>query len=102
MCRLLLETTLHSNDRGNPFGNNFIKRNLFTKMHCYMNEMNKKTQESHGCKQQVFRSGKNKDNQDLPVKGKTNVSEACNSADIVSKVARPEKQARKQRSNLHC
>ena len=70
-----------------------------------MNEMNKKTQESHGCKQQVFRSGKNKDNQDLPVKGKTNVSEACNSVskvDIVSKVARPEKQARKQRSNLHC
>ena len=67
-----------------------------------MNEMNKKTQVSHGCKQQVFRSGKNKDNQDLPVKGKTNVSEACNSADIVSKVARPEKQARKQRSNLHC
>ena len=40
-------------------------------------------------------AGRKKKQQDLTVIQKTNASEDCNSADIVSKVARLEKQARK-------
>ena len=53
----------------------------------------------------VFRSSENKDEQELPVKQKTNVSKDCNSADIVSKVVRLETEKRlkaekwKQRSD---
>ena len=46
-----------------------------------------------------FRSGENKDEQDLPVKQKTNASEHCNTADIMSKVVGLEEQAWKHRSD---
>ena len=47
----------------------------------------------------VFRSSENKDEQELPVKQKTNVSKDCNPADMVSKVVGLEKQAWKHRSD---
>ena len=47
----------------------------------------------------VFRSSENKDEQELPVKQKTNVSKNWTSADIVSKVVGLEKQAWKHRSD---
>ena len=43
----------------------------------------------------AFRSGENKDEQDLSVRQKTNASEDCNSADIMSEVLGLTKQARK-------
>ena len=47
----------------------------------------------------AFRSGENKDEQDLSVRQKTNASEDCNSADIMSAVVGLTRQAGKHRSD---
>ena len=47
----------------------------------------------------IFISGKNKDQQDMPVRQKSNASEGFNSTNIASKVVWLEKEARKHLSD---